>query len=156
MCSTVLANNIKAWQSKNLVYPSTIFLATSPSSFGHIPTSHSFLKEPTFGNIPVFIVKSSFSLLWIIIPFFPLALHAHSMVTYDQIKGSRFLPLQNIDSYFIGKTSIPQHRVDIFTACAIHYNFNLSSVIRFIGGNYTNAHHQVESTLAALSNTSCN
>ena len=68
-----------------------------------------------------------------------------------KLKDLVFLHLQDIYLDYAKQTSIPQHRVDMFTACAIHYNFDLSSIIRFTGGNYTNAHLQVESTLATLS-----
>ena len=43
----------------------------------------------------------------------------------------------------------------MFTACAIYYNFDLSSVIRSTGGNYANTHLQVESILATLSTHGC-
>ena len=43
----------------------------------------------------------------------------------------------------------------MFIACAIHYNFDLSSVIRFIGGNYINAHLNADSMINTLSSTGC-
>ena len=43
----------------------------------------------------------------------------------------------------------------MFTTCAIHYNFDLSSVIRFTGGNYTNAHLNAESIINTLSSAGC-
>ena len=43
----------------------------------------------------------------------------------------------------------------MFTACAIHYDFDLSSLIRYTGGNYTNAHLKVESILAKLAAAGC-
>ena len=64
-------------------------------------------------------------------------------------------PLQQIDLNYKAQTSIPQERVDMFTACAIHYNFDISSVIRYTCGNYTNAHLKVESIIATLSSAGC-
>ena len=43
----------------------------------------------------------------------------------------------------------------MITTGDIHYNFDLSSVIRFIGGNYTNANLKVEYILGTLSETGC-
>ena len=64
-------------------------------------------------------------------------------------------PLQKRDLDYKSHTSIPQCRVDMFTACAIHYDFDLSSVIRFTGENYINAHLKVESILAQLAAAGC-
>ena len=43
----------------------------------------------------------------------------------------------------------------MITTGDIHYNFDLSSVIRFIGGNYTNVNLKVEYMLGTLSDTEC-
>jgi len=72
-----------------------------------------------------------------------------------RLRDLDFSPLQKVDLDYAKQTSIPQHRVDMFTACAIHYNFDLSSVIRFTGGNYTNAHLKVESIIETLSAAGC-
>lgn len=69
------------------------------------------------------------------------------MYKYKDIDSS---PLQQPDLNYTAQTSIPQHIVDMCTACAIHYDFDLSSIVRFTGGNYTNAHLKVESILAKL------
>ena len=66
-----------------------------------------------------------------------------------------FSPLQQPDLDYLTQTSIPQDRVGMLTACAIHYEFDLSSVIRFTGGNYTNAHLKAESILAQLADAGC-
>ena len=68
-----------------------------------------------------------------------------------RLKDIGFSPLQEVDLDCAKQTSIPQHRFDMFTTCAIHYNFDLSSVIRYTGGNYTNVHLKVESILKTLS-----
>ena len=138
------------------MYPSAVTLATTPGSFGQIYASHSFFKEPTFENIASILVKSSFipskyhsTLLIASLPFSTLC---ENMIKYKDLE---FSPLQQHDLEYKSQTSIPQHRVDMFTACAIHYDFGLSSVIRFTGGNYINVHLKVESILAQLAAAGC-
>ena len=46
--------------SKNKVYPSYIARTTTPGSFGGIPPNHSFLKDPSFEVIAIFMLKSYF------------------------------------------------------------------------------------------------
>ena len=118
------------------MYPSDVVLATTLGSFGQISTSHSFLKEPTFENTSSLLVKSSFlsfedhsNLLLASPSINNLWIH---MVKFQDLD---FSPLQQPDLDYLTQTSIPQDRVDMFTACAIHYKFDLSSVIRFTGGN---------------------
>ena len=43
----------------------------------------------------------------------------------------------------------------MFLACAIHYNFDLPSVIRYTGGNYAAAHQDVEDILDTLISAGC-
>ena len=40
----------------------------------------------------------------------------------------------------------------MFLACAMFYNFDLASVIRYTGGNYTASHLDVDSVLHTLKN----
>ena len=147
---------LTTWQGKKNTYPSAVVLATTPGSFGQISASHSFLKEPTFENLSSLLVKSSFlssadhsNLLLASLTINTLWVH---MVKFKDLD---FSPLQTPDLDYLTQTSIPQDRVDMFTACAIHYDFDLSSVIRFTGGNYTNAHLKAESILAQLAAAGC-
>ena len=41
----------------------------------------------------------------------------------------------------------------MFTACALHYNLDMASVIRFVGGTYTASYRNVSHILHTLENT---
>ena len=54
---------LSSWSQKsgkNRVYPSSVVLATAPGSFGSISPNHSFITEPSFENIVIFMLKSAF------------------------------------------------------------------------------------------------
>ena len=43
----------------------------------------------------------------------------------------------------------------MFLACDIHYKFDLLSVIRYTGGNYTAVHQDVEDIIDTLTSAGC-
>ena len=67
-----------------------------------------------------------------------------------KFKSLDFSPLQDVNLSYVSQTSIPTDKTDIFLACDIHYNFNLPSIIRYIGGNYTTAHQDIEDIVDTL------
>ena len=75
-----------------------------------------------------------------------------SMVTLQDLD---FSPLQETDTTYASQQVVPQHKSDMFLACAIHYNFDLPSVIRYTGGNYTAAHQDVEAIVSTLTSAGC-
>ena len=44
---------------------------------------------------------------------------------------------------------------DIFLECSIHYNFDLPSVIKYTGGNYTSVHQDVDAIVNTLTSAGC-
>ena len=134
---------------ENPFYPSAAKLATDVKSFGNISRDHSFTKEATFENIAIFILKSPFldlaSLLSVV----------KASVLWKQLvllRNLDFSPLQVVDKDYRSHQSIPEDKVQMFLACAIFYNFDLASVIRYTGGNYTAYHLDVNSILSTLKN----
>ena len=55
------------------------------------------------------------------------------------LSNLEFSDLQKPDLQHTQRTTIPHDRVAMFTACALHYNLDMASVIRFVGGTYTAA-----------------
>ena len=53
---------VSAWDDQHLgefqKYPSATTLATSPEVFGNVSSDHSFLLEPTFEQVVIFLLKS--------------------------------------------------------------------------------------------------
>ena len=138
-------------QGKHCSYPSATQLATDVQSFGKISRDHSFTKEATFENIAIFLLKSPFldlaGLSALLQASVLLSILWKSLV---KLRALDFSPLQQIDPNYKSYSSIPSTKVEMFLACAIFYNFDLASVIRFTGGNYTASHLDVDSILHTL------
>lgn len=138
-------------QGKHHLYSRASALATNKNSFGSISPAHSFLKEPVFENIIIFILKSSFlkfsdfKNLILVSPLF-LVLWIH-LVT---VRNLDFSTLQQICTSYQTQEKIPQNKVTSFLACALHYNFDLASVIRYTGGNYTSSHTDIKAIISKL------
>ena len=149
--TTVTAWDTNSHQGKKLVYPSASALATDRNSFGSISPAHSFLKEPSFDNIVVFLLKSNlldFQTFLCLINSNPLYLVLWKYLV--KLHSLEFSDLRIIDTSYQSQEEIPQHKVIMFLACALHYNLDLASVIRYIGGNYTSAHTDIKSIILKL------
>ena len=141
---------------KNTTYPSSVTLATTKGQFGGISPNHSFIKEPCFENIVILILKSAFlshkdhvSLVQSSPAISTLWNHMVSLRNLD------FSPLQEIDKDYINQSSVPSKKTDMFLACALFYNLDLASVIRYTGGNYTAAHQDVDAITSQLTSAQC-
>ena len=138
-------------QGKHYSYPPASVLATDVKSFGRVSKDHSFTREATFENIAIFLLKSPFlalaDLLALVQASVLLSILWKNLV---ELKSVDFLPLQEVDTNYKSYTSIPSDKVKMFLACALFYNFDLASVIRFTGGNYTASHLDVDAILHKL------
>ena len=74
----------------------------------------------------------------------------HALVS---LAHTTFTTLQQPDTAYASRTTIPHDRVCMFTACALHYNLDMASVIRFVGGTYTASYRNVPHILQTLENT---
>ena len=50
---------------------------------------------------------------------------------------------------YAAQTTIDPHRVELMTACAVHYNLNIGLVVRYLGGEYTASWRSVQDILNA-------
>ena len=73
-----------------------------------------------------------------------------------KFKSLDFSPLQVIDLNYASQTSVPTDKADMFLACDIHYKFDLLSIIKYTGGNYTAAHQDVDDIVATITSDGCN
>lgn len=69
-----------------------------------------------------------------------------------RLRHTDFSDLRIVDTEYATRTSIPDVRVKQFLTCAIYYNFDLASVIRYTGGNYTASHLDVDNIVDKLRN----
>ena len=146
---------VTEWQDKHLgespSYPSPSTLATTSAIFGNVSRDHSFLLEPTFEHVVIYLLKSfhlSFEDYVSLLASSPL--FNTLWAAMSQLKSVDFSPLCHYDAKYNLQQSIPAHKVGLFLACAIHYNFNVSTIIRYIGGNFTAAHRDIDSAVECL------
>ena len=67
-----------------------------------------------------------------------------------KFKSLDFSPLQDIDPNYASQISVPADKSYMFLACAIHYNFDIPSIIRYMGDNYTAVHQDVDDIVDTL------
>ena len=58
--------------------------------------------------------------------------------------------IRETDTAWASQTSIPNARRQAMMACLFHYNLDVSLVMRFLGGNHTAAHRDVQSVATIL------
>ena len=71
-----------------------------------------------------------------------------------EFKSLDFSRLQDIDLNYASQASIPEDKSDMFLVCAVYYIFDLPSVIRYTGVNYTATHQDVEYIVDTLTSVS--
>lgn len=67
-------------------------------------------------------------------------------------RNTDFTLLCLIDTKWADQTEVNKKKALLFLACALYYNFDLSVMIRYTGGNYVSAEHDVSSILASIQN----
>ena len=145
----VTDSTIEAWprgNGKHSTYPTASTLATILGSVGQIPPNYSFLKEPTFKNISVLLVKSAFLFIEYHLNVLKASIILSTLWTHMiKFKSLDFSPPQDIDLNYVSQTSVPADKSDMFLECAINYKLDLPSVIRYMGDNSTSAHQDINS-----------
>lgn len=131
--------------------PSSVTLRAARNVFGAPSLKHSFHREPDFYNISIFLLKGT----WLDYGSFANVLKASPLIAtlWVALVDLVDVPFQNLckpDLHYKSHKSIPQDRVDWFTACAFFYNFDMPSVIRFVGGNYTASYRDVSTIIQQL------
>ena len=122
-------------------YPSHPALVARP--FGRPSRNHSFTSDVVFDHILIFLMKSAFlddTALRSLLRVHPLYFHLSQSIS--KLKFLDFRPLSRFNTEYDSQKSIPFARRMQFLACILHYNFNSSSVFRYLGNNHTNEHIQ--------------
>ena len=141
----IITTTQKEWEQGKLSLPSGTSLRAAQDTFGKPSLDHSFTREPDILNISIFILKSNWLDWKSFIHFLSSNPYIHklweSLVHLSQLS---FLSLQTPDSDYASKTCIPADRVSKFLACDLHYDLDLSLVIRFVQGNFTASYRNVK------------
>ena len=126
------------------------------SNFGKISKNHSFTTEASFEKILPAIYESNYmnkndqENLNMTHPLFN---HLHNMLSWA--KKIDFSDIRNPIENYADQKEIDTNRVKKFLAALIHYKFDVSTVIRYLGGNYTGEYRNVEQTIKILQESKC-
>ena len=116
--------------------------------FGRPDLNHQFASAAHFEHVILFVFKSEYSNkedTSALCRTHPLI--KHLWVSYNRLKNFDFTSLSLYNTSFEKQQQIPFSRIMKFTAAALHYNFHIPSVIRYIGNNYTAAFRDVKKVL---------
>ena len=138
--------------------PSATFLRSNTAAFGPLSLNHSFLVEPAFFLVSIYLLKGQWLDTQAIAQL--IQSHLYLMELWKALVSLHCVPfhlLQLPDKDYATHTSIPSTRVQMFTACALYYNLDISCLIRFVGGNYTASYRNIDDIIKRLSATKiCN
>ena len=126
------------------------------SKFGKISRHHSFTSGASFEHILVFILKKKFLKhydLKNLLKVHPLYNHLNKMISWT--KNIDFSDLKNPIQDYANQKSISSTRVKKLLAATLHYDLNIPTVIRYLGGNYTGEYRDVKKTIKILKKSKC-
>ena len=121
------------------------------SKFGQPNKPYLFLREPTFDNVVLPVLKSSYclctdiSVLRAIYPLYDhLCIYLLSSISID------FTTLLHNDPEWESPQSIPFSKKMKLLACSLYFNFNIPQMIRYLGGQYTGDDQNVVQILQSI------
>lgn len=138
------------------------FIATIPKPHDLLLKQHFGKQTPTHKTIPTFIgetcfrhiifhtLKSGFIDPHSLDQFLaasPIIHQAHQLIVDYTNVDFRPLTTHWNDGNWAKLTTFDEHRIRMMTACAIHYNGDIPSVMRYIGGPFTDAHRDTDAIL---------
>ena len=119
--------------------------------FGPPSRDHSVTQEACMETVLLHILKSEYldetstQALHATNPLVPhLARINKALSNYD------FRWLRDTDHEWASQESIPEERQKAMMACLLHYNLDVSLLMRYLGGNHTGAHRDVQATAKIL------
>ena len=126
------------------------------STFGKKSKDHSFASEACFEHTLIFVLKGGFladTEQKNLLECHTLFKHLHKMICWSKTLISSSIK-NPIDNYSQQKNIDPE-RVKQFLASALHFDLDMATVIRFLGGNYTGEYRDTKRTIKALKDTNC-
>ena len=119
--------------------------------FGPPSRDHSVTQEACMETVLLHILKSEYlnedstRALHETNPLVPHLAHVtKALSNYD------FRWLRDTDQEWASQESIPEERQKAMMACLLHYNLDVSLLMRYLGGNHTGAHQDVQATAKIL------
>ena len=155
--TSVLEDCIKNKQGKiNTKLIPNKYEIMSESNFGKISKNHSFTSDASFERILIFILKGNFlgfndesNLL----STHELFAHLKKMLVWS--KNVDFSDVKGHIHNYARQENIDTNRMKKFLAAMLHYDLDVSTLIRFLGGNYTGEYRNVSKTINILRKSNC-
>ena len=120
-------------------------------TFGVPDLNHSVTQEACCETTLFFLIKSDYLCPASVTALYDTRpLFAHMACMIDTLSRYDFRWLQNTDLEWASQTEIPIERRKAMMACLLHYNLDVSLLMRFLGGNYTGAYRDVQSVAQFL------
>ena len=126
------------------------------SIFGKTSKSHSFTSEASFEQILIFLFKSEYLSVEDeknIGHSHPLYKHLHKMIHWS--KNIDFESIKSHIPNYQDQKSIDPNRVKLFVAALLHYDMDIPTLIRYLGGNYTGDYRDTDYTIKILKESNC-
>jgi hypothetical protein len=112
-------------------------------SFGKPSLQQTYTAEATFLHIVLFLLKRP--VLFSPLDFSNLVTCTENIntlwKTWQMHKDIDFTPLRQLNTDWEAQKQISDEWVGLLTACLLHYDLDLATTVRFIGGNHVGAHH---------------
>ena len=137
-------------------YIPTRFYILKTSVFSKSSPNNSFTSEARFEHTFIHILKSDlFSPLdlRIVLHYHPLFKYLSRMLAWS--KTMDFSSLKNHIANFSDQKYIATSRIKKFLVAALHYDLDLPTVIKSLGGNYTGEYRYTSSTLKDFRDAHC-
>ena len=137
-------------------YIPTRFDILKTSGFSKPSPNYSFTSEACFEHTFIHILKSDFLSpldLRILLHYHPLFKYLSRMLAWS--KTMDFSSLKNPIANFSDQKYIATSRVKKFLVAALHYDLDLPTVVRSLGGNYTGEYRDNSSTLKDFRDAHC-
>ena len=138
------------------ITPPTKHNIMKTSKFGKLSQYHSFTSEASFDHILIFMFKGNYLSeedIHTIHNIHPLYKHFHKMLLWSS--HINFIDIKDPIKDYANQAEINVSRIQKILAASFHYDLDIPTLIRFLGGNFTGEYRDVDSTMNILKETKC-
>ena len=121
------------------------------NGFGKPSKHHSYTSDVHFDHVVLPLLKSGIlAANEIVIVANMSRLYAHLIKSMIRCVDIPFTTLSKYNNRYQEQEFIPHERIMMFLAAAIYYNFNMATVMRYIGNNYTAKYRDVPTIMNTI------
>jgi len=126
------------------------------SAFGKPCLDHTFTSEASFEHVLIFILKSNYLIgsdKEVLLNINPLFIHLNKMLEWSH--NLYFQDIRDPNKDYATQNSIDLTRVKKMLATFLHFDLDTSTVIRFLGNNYTGEYRKPAEAIKLLHESGC-